>query len=520
MTSNEASDFAKAYYRQVLMNDAEISNIEPIVVNGTTTCYAVNFSGEGWMLVAADKKIDPIIGYSEEGRFDVNDMPPMMNSFLGMFADDIELKEISEENVSGKWDTSSFRPVNKSASTSVEPLIKVNWNQSGKYRQYCPSNSTSGEAIVGCVAVGMAQAMTVYRYPSRPQGYHSYKSRNYGTLSIDYDKEDKYNWDLIISGAEDKKYCARLLYQCGVSVDMDYDSDGSGVTYMGVVPRALKEIFGYSNKVHNELMEKYTVEKWTSMLKEELSMGRPLIYSGYSTSGGHCFNVDGYNESGLFHFNWGWAGSGNGYFAITSHTYNTGQRCVFDFAKPTGQPLSISLDNKEVEVGRPIGTPVANVIIDCDQDNVTWKYKVQGAYNILEDTYADAPFEVINNVLVTKEVLQMNSSKRIECTITATNSRNFKTKTEKFTISLKASTPIVNIESDSQIIVNGGNGCLTISAGTGEYMVDVISVNGSLVAKAETSATSDTVVNGLSSGLYIVRLTNGENVVSQMVSVR
>jgi len=55
------------------------------------------------------------------------------------------------------------------------------------------------------------------------------------------------------------------------------------------------------------------------MMMDELQDGRPIEYIAVSsTKGGHAFNVDGYDADGLFHVNWGWSGSGNGYFALNA----------------------------------------------------------------------------------------------------------------------------------------------------------------------------------------------------------
>lgn len=54
------------------------------------------------------------------------------------------------------------------------------------------------------------------------------------------------------------------------------------------------------------------------MIREELDARFPLIYDGQSTKdGGHAFVCDGYDANGLFHINWGWGGSSNGYFQLS-----------------------------------------------------------------------------------------------------------------------------------------------------------------------------------------------------------
>lgn len=57
------------------------------------------------------------------------------------------------------------------------------------------------------------------------------------------------------------------------------------------------------------------------MMRKEIDNNRPVIYTGESIQGrgAHGFVLDGYRDN-LFHFNFGWNGSGNGFFAISAIT--------------------------------------------------------------------------------------------------------------------------------------------------------------------------------------------------------
>ncbi len=61
-----------------------------------------------------------------------------------------------------------------------------------------------------------------------------------------------------------------------------------------------------------------TNEEWAIVLKSELDLGRPLYYSGSDDGGAgvHAFNCDGYDENDYFHFNWGWGGRDDAFYAI------------------------------------------------------------------------------------------------------------------------------------------------------------------------------------------------------------
>ncbi len=106
------------------------------------------------------------------------------------------------------------------------------------------------------------------------------------------------------------------MYHCGVATNMDYNtSSGTSSSSAG---KALKNYFGYDPNIQQYYRDYYTRTEWVNMLKSELDAARPILYAGVSASAGHMFVCDGYDANGLFHFNWGWSGMGNGYFEITA----------------------------------------------------------------------------------------------------------------------------------------------------------------------------------------------------------
>ena len=109
---------------------------------------------------------------------------------------------------------------------------------------------------------------------------------------------------------------AKLMFDVGVMMEMMYNPTGSGA-YTHVAGERLVQYMGYDASAR--MLEKgyFTTEEWLEMVIAEIDAGRPLLYSGYSLEGGHAFVADGYNPAGFIHFNWGWNGSNNGFFAIT-----------------------------------------------------------------------------------------------------------------------------------------------------------------------------------------------------------
>jgi hypothetical protein len=204
------------------------------------------------------------------------------------------------------------------------------------------------------VATAMAQVMKFWNYPTTGTGFHSYNHSKYGTLNANFGSTT-YNWANMpnqltsSSSSEQKTAVATLMYHCGVSVDMDYDvsaNGGSGAYVISSTPPkthcaeyALKTYFGYKSTLQGIQKNDYTQTQWINLLKTELDASRPVLYAGFG-DGGHCFIADGYNNNNYFHFNWGWSGSCDGYFALNAlnpesggigsgaGTYNNGQQAV------------------------------------------------------------------------------------------------------------------------------------------------------------------------------------------------
>ena len=215
--------------------------------------------------------------------------------------------------------------VSESVSTTITipdvlPLLKTKWRQGTPYNNLCPKGCPSG-----CVATAMSQVMNFHQYPASGNGSFSYTSRsrrfrcsyNFGSASFQWDKlRNTYPTSTLgeIPGGEE---IAQVTYACGVSVGMDYDTDGSGA-YMSDVPYALIHFFGYNDNVSYRDRTCYNATEWYDMLCKELVEGRPVIYGGVdSRNGGHAFVIEGCNsQTRKFNVNWGWGGDFDGEYEL------------------------------------------------------------------------------------------------------------------------------------------------------------------------------------------------------------
>ena len=292
--------------------------------SNTAAFYIFNTTA-GFVIVSADDCETPIIGYSHEGRFDPNDVPVQMEEYLQDFVAriqyGIENHIEADELTTRQWELvkTTGKLNERKGVRIVEPLLTEKWHQGCLYNSLCPEMSgPCGHAEVGCVAVAMGQIMHYWGYPNTGWGSHSYYNQGV-ELSADFGNT-LYNWELMpdslteSSSGEEIQAVATLLYHCGVSVNMDYNSNGSNASSANV-PDALKRYFDFSRQLHRDKKGNDNAA-WLAKLKDCLDLQRPIYYSGQGNAGGHAFVCDGYDADDLLHFNWGWGGNGDGYFAL------------------------------------------------------------------------------------------------------------------------------------------------------------------------------------------------------------
>lgn len=335
--------------------------------------YIFNNEDGGFVIVAGDNCATPILGYSDEGSIDLDNMPIQLQELLQAYA--LEIQEAVDNNlqatedVTEAWATYRRTPQAQTTTTAVSALIQTSWDQYPRYNNKCPSDpslsSLGGHPTTGCVATAMAQVMKYWEYPKKGYGSKSYRSEYYGTLSADFGST-AYDWDnmplkLSSSTSSTQNYAvAILMFHCGVAVSMNYNSDGQGSSGAFVVDvgygqasaeKALTEYFGYASTVTGKKFDQSTTTaQWTNMLKTELNNKMPVLYAGYSPNGGgHAFICDGYDSNNKFHFNWGWGGQANGYFSLTAltpgnHNYSLGQQAVIGIKPKDGSAPAKNYD--------------------------------------------------------------------------------------------------------------------------------------------------------------------------------
>jgi hypothetical protein len=287
-------------------------------VNGL---YVFNVAkDEGFVIVSNDDRTEPILGYSDSGHFDPENMPENMRAWLQGYADQIAwLNEHPEvQNTIQKAPTKN----------PVAPLMQSEWNQNAPYWNDCPIfQPTGAQSVTGCVATAMAQIMYYHKYPEKTTKTipsYTYGSRWGMNFTENAVPVTTFDWTNMIDNYTNYTDAqgaavAALMHCCGTSVNMDYadaDNDGSGAN-TGKVAGAMKEYFDYSATTRYVGRGSYSMDDWNNLIYSELAEGRPVLYGGQSSGGGHAFVVDGYDGDELFHVNWGWGGHQDGYFLLS-----------------------------------------------------------------------------------------------------------------------------------------------------------------------------------------------------------
>lgn len=278
----------------------------------------------GFVIVSGEDAVKTILGYSDEGAFQTENMPENLRNWLKFYQQEIEA--VRAASASGASSTAVSTVA--SGTTTVAPLLgDIKWNQTEPFDLLCPWDAgDNAHALAGCVAVAMSQIMKYHRWPTTGTGTHTYTDANYGIQTVDYSKST-YDWDNMLgtygssATSVQNNAVATLIYQCGVAVNMAYSTTGSSSTISNAA-EAFVSHFGYDAEIQRYERPNYTSGEWNNIIKNELNNARPVYFSANSDAGGHAFVCDGYDSNDLFHINWGWGGSSNGFFELSSLSSN------------------------------------------------------------------------------------------------------------------------------------------------------------------------------------------------------
>ena len=517
-----APEVAKTTADKLLSLDSDFTGagaatVTTVAEDGTPAYYVIEYNAGGWAIVAAQSSSKPLIAYNPTGKYEA---PEPMQAVLDANKKRIvaEAKENADYQHIGWRRAAQRKPAAEPISTpDVSPLIAVDLNQSAPFYDQCPT--VSGQhVLVGCVAVGMGQAMMVARYPERPVGSYSYTDATVGYLSIDYDAEAPYDWDAMYAAKETGNYneIARLLYHCGVSVNMQYGLDGSGA-YTVQVATALPRNFQYDPELVRHVDKLSNRDEWIALLLDELVLGRAIVYHGSSEDSGHCWNIDGWKQATqMFHVNWGWNGTGNSYFDIDamqdqyqgmSFPYNNG--VVIGVGAPTTAPYGLSLSTTNIPLGAKAGTALADVVVRCEDEDAEFSFTIEGPEGLFGRV--ESPYRVENMKLVAKE--DVTSSAKFEyALITVTNTATNESYTSEFKLHVTAGVSSA-LSDKMRVYPSITHDYLTVEVPVSGGKYAIYTMTGALAGEGDlTDYTTRVSVASLPAGTYLLKYVHSDGV--------
>ena len=328
--------------KKVMLKSAPAADVAQTNVQDTVYYYVFDVDEAthgGFVIVAGDDVAKPILGYSEKGSYDENNLPPNFAWWMEGMQKQIAYAQshnlLQSEAVKNEWD--SYLNGTAAASASVVgPLIQTQWDQGFPYNNLCPMID-GAPAPTGCVATAMAQIMKYFNFPESGSG----QSAAYPSVSfeVNYDWANMQNTYDASKTLQQQNAVATLMYHCGLSVQMQYNSSES-MAFNQDVYNAMTTHFGYDRNMQMKNRNDYNDIDWENILRMQIDARLPVYYAG-AGNGSHAFVCDGYDNESKFHFNWGWSGVGDGYYVTSAlnpgnYDFSYGQFIITDIRPVQG----------------------------------------------------------------------------------------------------------------------------------------------------------------------------------------
>ena len=322
ITQWQAQQQAYSFWGKQMPQKAKAKSRTATTASPSDAYYVFNNDAGGFVIIAGDDAVTPVLGYTSTGTFDAENLPDGLKDLLKSY----------ERQIAALGDNYVANQTATRAGFTGEKLLKTaEWNQNAPFNKYTPNNY-----VTGCVATAGAIVMKHHGYPAKGIGSHSY-TWNGQDLTANF--EHDYDWanmptKYTVGNDEAFDGVARLMSDLGVAVEMKYAKGGSGASMEDLLT-ALKKYFGYSKYARLLAIADLGAEVWNDRLRAEIDANRPILYSAVdSNKGGHSFVIDGYKDES-FSVNWGWGGYCDGFYRIGALNPETG-------GKPLGDQYNLS----------------------------------------------------------------------------------------------------------------------------------------------------------------------------------
>lgn len=327
---NAAYEKAVSFMQQknpsIRFNKNKARKIVGKTTENTLPYYVFNAeSNQGFVIVSGNDQTEPIMGYSENGSFDSDNIPPALQFMLDRYAeelDSINAEEPINENVNNP------RKVVSLPRTAIEPFCTRLWGQSSPFYNLAPIYEERRCAI-GCLAVAVSIAMGYYNWPEKTTSIPAYVTTT-NNISMDELKPCNIDWNNIIDSyfipttEAQRNAVAKLMLYISQALKTDFLKGSAGNATISTAIYGLINYFDYDPALQHVFSSDFdSTNDFIETIYAEISHGRPVIFDGFSlntptaNAAGHAFVCDGYEQNDMFHFNWGWQGFCNGYFRLT-----------------------------------------------------------------------------------------------------------------------------------------------------------------------------------------------------------
>lgn len=344
VSREQAAEVAAAFFRgekQRFSAKGLSQRLSP--AEDTSPAYAAfNREGGGFVVVALNDAVTPILAYSPDGRFPAKEeMPEPMAWWFSQLESQINAlgdKAVQSAEIGQMWKNPS--PV--LAKSSEKLYETASWDQNEPFNNHCPMDGDD-RCVTGCVATAGSIIARYFQWPDAGVGTVPAKPGYcYGPdypahdLGYAYDWANmplEYGWSYTDAQAE---AVATLMYDMGTIAQMSYGPGGSSAN-TGILITGLKTYMKYDKGAYLASRSGFTDNAWRQQLIDVLDDYGPTLYSASDPgAGGHTFVIDGYDAEGRIHCNWGW-GWYNCYCEINSFV-------------PDGTPYNFSASH-QVAVG-------------------------------------------------------------------------------------------------------------------------------------------------------------------------
>lgn len=433
---SEATVAADRFLHSQSKNLSQCVHVE---TDGTDTLFYIFNAENGFVVIGGDRRVPPVLAYSDNQLYNNQDVIPPVRMWLDNYRQQmiavksalVSAADASNANVCAWRKLQNREPVFRTTGY-VPPMLQTRWGQGAQYNYYCPQDfaGEGNHVVTGCVATAMAQIINYFRWPEHGVGTYSYIDSTYGEQFADYGNATYDYSAMTIAPNTINLEISKLMYHCGVGVDMVYGPNGSGM-YNHSAANVLRDHFKYSPETRYAFRDSVTWN-WDSLIVENLERNVPMYYAGWSVPNinGHAFICDGYqmvDSNCYFHFNFGWDGTANGYFytdhlLVSGSNFNLAQELIvnaypdtINYEYPvlqqlTGSMLLTSPDGFITDGSLPLQSYPANMdfswTIRPDVENLT-RISARGFYDIAP---GDTLFITSNDNAFTPYVITGDSS--------------------------------------------------------------------------------------------------------------